>query len=97
MKRTTATFGSRCSSSSFLQQNEEQFLANQCTKNSLPGSSTMGANPKVEPAHELVVEGVLQAEGPHGGVHPDARAITIAAPGLPPRASRVPQHGLPAV
>ena len=75
-----------------------QFLANECTTSSLPaGSSAVGANPKVEPAHELVVEGVLQAEGSHGGVYPDARAIAIAAAGLPPRARWVPQHALPAV
>ena len=72
-----------------------QFLANECT--SLPGSSAVGANPKMEPAHELVVEGILQAEGSHGGVYPDARAIAIAAAGLPPRTRRVPKHALPAV
>ena len=85
-------------SSNFWYKLEEQFHAtNAPTAFSLPGSSTVGANPKVKPAHKLVVEGVLQAEGSHGRVYPDACAIAIAAAGLPPRARRVPQHALPAV
>lgn len=57
----------------------------------------MGTNAEVEPPHELVVEGILEAEGPHRRVHTDACTKAVAAAGLATRPCRVAQHRLPAV
>lgn len=57
----------------------------------------MGPNPKVEAPNELVVEGILETQGPDRRVNTDARTEAVPAAGLAPRARRIPQHSLPAV
>ena len=57
----------------------------------------MGSDPKVEAPNELVVEGILEAQGPDRRIHTDACAKAVATPRLAARPSWIPQHRLPAV